>query len=96
MPSPIALSEATAERIRQRALSKGFATPEEYLAALVAEDERQEREAQSLRADVQLGIADLDRGAYTEYDDQSLPDLVAVIEEEGRRLLQTRRGQQSK
>lgn len=48
-------------------------------------------ELDALRREIQVGIDDLENGAYTDYDETSLPDLVKDIEARG--LQRLRRGQ---
>ncbi len=46
-----------------------------------------ERKREQLKADIQVGLDQLDRGEYTEYDDQGLDDLFERIKTEGRKKL---------
>ena len=47
------------------------------------QSEHPEEELVALRQEIQVGIDELERGEYTEYDDDTLPDLVEDIKTRG-------------
>ncbi len=47
------------------------------------QSERPEKELDALRRDIQIGIDELERGEYVEYDDDTLPQLVEDIKRRG-------------
>src|SRR5437762_2647508 len=57
---------------------------------LKAKDEHEEW----LRKEVQAGLNQLERGEYTDYDNDSLDDLFERIKSDGRKLLAARQGAQ--
>jgi len=52
-----------------------------------SEAEVQKLKLESLKRDIALGMEQLENGEYSEYDDNSLPDLLQSIKERGRRRL---------
>jgi prevent-host-death family protein len=50
-------------------------------------DELNDIKLQQLRAEINLGLADLERGAYTDYEADELPKLAAQIKAAGRERL---------
>lgn len=49
--------------------------------------EEQERKLEALRAELQIGIDQLERGEYTSYDEQTLQNLFDTIDRRGRERL---------
>jgi hypothetical protein len=51
-------------------------------------DEEIQRQREALQSDINLGIEQLKKGDYTEYDDSSLPCLLKTIKIRGKQRLQ--------
>ncbi len=53
--------------------------------------EARERELDTVRRELQVGIDELERGEYTEYDEETLPQLLEKIKARGLERLATER-----
>lgn len=64
---------------------------------LLEERERQrDHEVEALRAKLQIGLDQLERGEYTEYDEDGLKEMVKQIQAGGRRRLKRPRAKDRK
>lgn len=52
-----------------------------------SEAELQKLKLEALKRDIALGVEQLENGEYSEYDDESLPNLLQSIKERGRNRL---------
>jgi len=52
-----------------------------------SEAELQKLKLEALKRDIALGVEQLENGEYSEYDDESLPNLLQSIKERGRHRL---------
>jgi len=83
----ISLPESLREYVESRVESGGFSTASEYLRDLIRADQQREQKLAQLCQDIQVGIDQLDRGQYTEYDSKSLGRLAAEVQAAGRKRL---------
>jgi antitoxin ParD1/3/4 len=65
----------------------GFQTEAEVVGEALRLLQERDRHVDALRREVQLGLDDLERGDYTEYDDESLRQFFEQVKAEGRQAL---------
>ena len=87
MPSlTLSLPESIREFIESRVSEAGYPSASEYIRVLVEEDQkRRSEELEQLRAQVRVGLDELDRGEYTEHG--TAEELAEDIKAEGRKWL---------
>jgi antitoxin ParD1/3/4 len=79
---------ADLEQFVQQELARGkYQSRDEIIVEALTLFQEYERRRQQLQADIQLGLDQLDRGEYTEYDEQGLDELFERIKTEGRKKL---------
>lgn len=79
---------ADLEQFVQQELARGkYQSRDEIIVEALTLFQEYERRRQQLQADIQLGLDQLDRGEYTEYDEQGLDELCERIKTEGRKKL---------
>ena len=61
-----------------------FQTEEQVVGEALRLLAERDRRLEEFRREVQIGLDQLDRGEYTEYDDESLKELFEQIKAEGR------------
>lgn len=66
------------------------------LRLLRRRSEHPEQELDALRQEIQIGIEELDRGEYVEYDDRTLPQLVEDVKTRGLERLQAEKTSRSR
>ncbi len=57
-----------------------------------SEAEIRRLKSEALQRDIDLGMEQLQNGQYTEYNDESLPNLLQTIKERGQRQLNQEQG----
>ena len=86
----ISLPGSLRSYVKTQVTRVGYSTPSEYIRDLIREDLKRERKLGEIRREIDVGIQQIERGEYTEYDEASLKDLSAKIKAEGRRQLAQR------
>ncbi len=76
------------ELIRQKVESGLYSSPDEVLSTALRLLDQYDHTLEELRKDVQEGVAQLDRGEYTEYTDETLQQFFEEIEAEGMKELE--------
>jgi antitoxin ParD1/3/4 len=76
--------------IKQKVESGLYGSPDEVIAKALALLEEYDRELAELREKVQAGIAQLENGQYTDYDEEGLRALKERIKTQGRERLRAR------
>ena len=76
--------------IRAGIESGRYQRPEEAIQEALRQWEDRQRSLAQLQALVDEGMDDLEQGRYTDYSDETLPELFQQIKSEGRTLLATR------
>ena len=75
----------------QAAINRGdFRDESEVVGEALRVLQAREQRLKELRREVQLGIDQLDRGEYSEYDERSLKEFFEQIKTEGRKSLATK------
>jgi antitoxin ParD1/3/4 len=87
LPMEVTLTRELEELIDEEVTSGRYPTPgeviREALRIFKGQTEHRDRQLEALRREVRVGIDELERGEYTEYDEDSLSDLVADIKARG-------------
>ena len=91
----IKLSDEIIAFADSQAAKAGHRNAQAYIRALIEADQERHsklgREMAKLRADVALGIEQLERGEFTEYTDETLHQLLNEVEQIGRAQLNRKR-----
>ena len=82
----LSLPDSIQKFIEDRVSEDGYPSASEYIRLLVEEDQKRRSEAsEQLRAQVRVGLEELDRGEYEEYE--TAEDLAQGVKAEGRKWL---------
>src|SRR4051812_15184646 len=94
----ISVPESLKAFVESQVAEGGYPSAGDYIQALIQEAQARKaahaRRLEELRQEIALGLEEIERGDYKEYDDNSLKDLVAEIRVEGQRKLEERRRSQ--
>ena len=82
----LTLPDSIQRFIEDRVSEDGYPSASEYIRLLVEEDrKRRSDESEQLRAQIRVGLEELDRGEYEEYE--TAEDLARDVKAEGRKWL---------
>ena len=89
----VSLSTQNEKLVKEKMKSGEYGSPDEVLGAALRLLDERDKKLTALRADVQVGLDQLERGEYTEYDAQGLKELAERIKSRGRERLKAKRQQ---
>jgi antitoxin ParD1/3/4 len=84
------LEQLVAEKVASGMYTSASEVVREALRLLKERDELRLTRLEPLRQEIRLGLADLEQGRSTAYDDDTLPELTQKVQIEGRRRRQAR------
>ncbi len=91
----VSLSTQNEKLIKEKMESGEYGSPDEVLGAALRLLDERDKKLTALRADVQVGLDQLERGEYTEYTDETLHELFDNVTRRGRERLESSKAKQS-
>jgi antitoxin ParD1/3/4 len=88
MADTIAISPELQQLVEQGLASGNYGSRDELLLEAVRLLARRDQQREELRRQIQLGRDQLDRGEYTEYDDDSLRERFEQLKERAQRRIE--------
>ena len=91
----VSLNPQFEKLVKQKVQSGEYASESEVIQEALRLLEQRDKKLIELRAEIQIGLDQLERGEYTTYDEDGLKDLAKTIKSRGRERLESERKQTS-